>query len=116
MSSEQDLQRTALHWLNLQPDIFAWRNQSVGVYDANKKVFRKKGAFEISGTSDVLGVFSDGRIIAIEVKKPGSKESSLSDAQKAFLAKIKKMNGICGWIQSIEDLETIINDARMGRD
>lgn len=115
MSSEQELQRQCLDYLNKQPDVFAWRNSNGAIYDQRNKLFRKKSTFELNGISDILGTMSDGRIIAIEVKKPGSKESALSNEQLVFLNKIKKMNGVCGWIQSIEDLERILEDARLAK-
>ena len=79
--SEKDLQNEILNYINLQPDFFMWANPSQGMYDPVKKVFRKKGGFNITGTSDCLGVFKSGHILALEIKVPGNKPTP---EQQAF--------------------------------
>jgi len=113
--TEHELQNMILHFLNLQPDFFAWRNQSVGIYDEKKRIFRKRGKFEINGISDILGIHSSGRFIAIEVKSTGKTEHALSKEQKAFILKINKMGGAATWASTFEKVEGFLNDVRLGR-
>ena len=66
-------------------------------------VWTKKAGFDIKGISDILGIHShSGRLIAIEVKAEGKKESSLSKEQSAFLAKLNRMNAIAFWADSLK--------------
>ena len=111
--SESELQNLILDYLNRIPDFFAWRNNSTGVYDPTKKIFRAKGGFNIKGVSDILGVFKpSGKIIAIEVKKPGSTISSVSDEQTVFITKINSMGGHAIWAQSLEDVKSFISSIK----
>ena len=50
--------------------VFVWKNQSVGVFDAKKGIFRRSNnPHHIDGVSDILGLLH-GRFLAIEVKRP----------------------------------------------
>ena len=83
--STGELTKTILRWLNLN-GFKAWRNNTTGVWDAKKKVFRKHHG--LLGVSDILG-YQKGtaRFIAVEVKFGKDK---LSDDQILFLDEAKK--------------------------
>lgn len=99
--------------------IFAWKVQSVGVYDPTKGAFRRKPANHINGVSDVLSCLSDGRFLAIEVKKPYISKKTMqikyrtqeeleklaSEDQVKFINKIKSLGGIAFYADSVDIVE-----------
>lgn len=90
---EKDIENLVLEWLSWK-GIFAWKNQSVGVYDSRKKVYRKsKNKYHINGVSDILGILPDGKHLAIEIKTPQRKNTT-SDDQQLFIDSINAFNGI----------------------
>ena len=68
----------------------AWRNNTTGVYDPKKQIFRKFAG--LKGVADILGLQkSTGRFLAVEVKVGKDK---LSPEQIRFLEDVKKGGGI----------------------
>ncbi len=59
------------------------------------------------GSADILGVAKDGKIVAIEVKKPDGKYK-VTPAQEAFLSEISDRGGYAGVATCIEDVERIL--------
>lgn len=51
------------------------------------------------GLADILGQMNDGRLLAIEVKRPGKKPT---EEQVEFLDAVSDANGVAGWVDSIE--------------
>lgn len=81
--------------------VYCWKNQSIGVWDSTKQVYRKsKNSFHIKGVSDVLGVI-EGRLIAIEVKNDKGK---LSPEQRIFLTRINQEGGVAFVARSIDQV------------
>lgn len=104
--TEKDIETSILVFLNKIHGCFAWKNQSVGIYDNKKQIFRKsKNPFCINGVSDILGIFN-GKLLAIEVKKPGG---ILSKEQDIFIQKINKIGGISGVCYSVDDAKKLID-------
>lgn len=111
--TEKQIETQILQWLNAQPDIFAFKVNTVGIFDPVKKIYRKnKNPFLIKGTSDILGSFK-GRFFAIEVKR--SHREKLSEAQLSFLSQVSRHGGIAvrtnsldGMIKFVEQLRTEI--------
>lgn len=100
MTSEKNIENDILIFLS-KIGIMAWKNQSIGVWDAKKKVFRKSNnKFHIKGTADILGIFQ-GRFLAIEVK---TKKGVLSPDQKLFLNRINEEGGIAFVGTSVEQV------------
>lgn len=82
--------------------IYCWRNNSVGVWDPVKRVYRKNNSkLKINGVSDILGIWSDGRFFACECKRGRNQPS---DDQTAFLEAIEKHGGIAMVVWSVDDL------------
>lgn len=100
---ETDLVRACLDYLKLR-NIFAWRNNTTGVFDPVKKKFRTFTG--LKGVSDILGILPDGTLLAIECKMPGGK---LTPEQKAFLQNIVDRNGIIGVANSVADVAAVID-------
>ncbi len=103
---ESDIQNSILDYLHYRK-IFCWRNNSVGVYDAKNKSFRRLPKYAINGVSDILGILPDGRFLGIEVKKKGSYPSL---AQKDFMANILERSGIAFIAHSIDEVESRLRD------
>lgn len=87
---EKEIENQILNFLT-KIGIFAWKNQSTGIYDPVKKVYRKSNnRHHIKGVSDILGIIN-GRFLAIEVK---SENGTLSPEQRIFIARINSEGGI----------------------
>ena len=103
--SEKAIETQILTYLSYRPDCFAWKNNTTGIYDSSKGVYRNnRNKFAITGVADILGVHM-GRILCIEVKKPGGK---LSQAQENFLKRIKECGGIAGMATCVNDVKEIL--------
>ena len=97
--TEKQIQNAILEWLEIR-GAFAWQNDSVGIWDANRGAYRKRmGRFCIRGASDILGIWR-GWPLAIEVKRHDGK---LSDDQEWFLEKFRDAGGIGIVARSLED-------------
>ncbi len=99
--------------------IFAFKNQSTGIFDPTKGTFRKsRNIHHINGVSDILGII-DGRFLAIEVKKPYISKKTMrfkyrtqeeleklaSDDQVKFINKVKSLGGVAFYADSIDVVE-----------
>lgn len=80
--------------------IYAWRNNSVGVFDPVRKVFRKNKAVK-RGVSDILALHH-GKFIAIEIK---TKTGKLSAEQAEFLSDVNQRGGLAFCARSVADVE-----------
>jgi hypothetical protein len=104
---EKAIENQILHLL-FRRGIFAWKNQSVGIYDPIKKIYRKSNnPFHIKGVSDVLGILPDGRLLAIEVK---TETGRVSPEQKEFIARINECGGMAFVARCLADVERELFD------
>jgi hypothetical protein len=60
----------------------------------------------ICGQSDLMGQMKDGRMLAIEVKRPGK---AATPSQGEFLAMVTKYNGVAGVVHSIDEAMSLVN-------
>lgn len=97
--SEKQIQASILQWLAFV-HIFAWRNMTGGAMLKGGH-FRR---FGIVGGSDILGAAPDGRLLAIEVKKPGGKPPT--PKQLEFLSRVNASGGLGFVARSIEDVQS----------
>jgi VRR-NUC domain len=98
---EGRIKNEILSWLKSR-QIFAWPNDSVGIFDPQKKIFRKRHSqYHLKGVSDILGIYN-GKPLAIEVK---SKTGRLSPEQREFLDLFNNLGGIGIVARSVEDVE-----------
>jgi len=108
--SEKSVENIILEYLSILPSTFAWKNNSTGIYDPKRGVFRKsKNKFAINGVSDILGIHN-GRALAIEVKAPSDKIGASQDQQK-FIDRILREGGIAGVARSVSDVREILAKA-----
>ena len=107
---EKPIEKSILQYLNAQPDTFAFKVNTVGVFDPVKKVYRKpKSKYLINGVSDILCQTSLG-LIFFEVKSPTGKQT---DSQKAFEHNIKRCNGFYYVVRSIEDAKKALEEIQV---
>jgi hypothetical protein len=99
--TEKKLESQILDWLNFQPKTFAFKVNTVGIFDREKNVFRKNLNPHVHrGTSDIIGV-TDGRFFAIEVKLKGRK---LNEFQTTFLVNVKRKGGVSLVAHSLDEV------------
>jgi len=107
--NEKQIENAILRYLELLPDCFAWKNNSVGIYDPVKKIYRKSwNKYAINGVSDILGVYK-GKALAIEVKTPKTK-NKVSEAQKNFLYQFNKRGGLGFVASSVNDVKHVLEN------
>lgn len=95
---EKEIQNEILEFLKII-GVYCWPNQSVGIFDPVKKIYRKsKSRHHLNGVSDILGIIN-GRFLAIEVK---SATGQLSGEQRIFLARVNENGGIAFVARSVE--------------
>ncbi len=97
---ERDILKTCLEWLNYQPGVRVWR-QNTGSFKlegAKARFFRAGSA----GMADISGIGPEGRRIEIEVKRPGKVPTEL---QQDWLDEIIIRGGIAFWCDSPESCE-----------
>ena len=81
---EKDIQAAICSYLRLRGHFF-WRNNTVGVYDAKRKTYRKTQKYGLVGLPDIL-LLSEGNLIGIEVKSEKGKQSAAQkEIEKMFL-------------------------------
>lgn len=120
--TEKEVENLILEYL-WSKGIYAWKNQSTGVYDPTKKVFRKsKSKFQINGVSDILGILDGGRLLAIEVKKPVKNSRTperlyniASDDQKKFIDCINSSGGLAFVADRLDFVIEVLNRGKVSR-
>lgn len=97
---EKQIKNQILSWLRTQ-GVFAWQNDSVGIWDAKRGVYRKqRGPYHLRGVSDILGIWQ-GKFLAIEVK---TKTGRVSPEQAAYLDTVNAKGGIGLVARSLDEV------------
>lgn len=105
---EKLIENHILNWLAWNK-FFVWKNQSVGIFDPVKKIYRKPNSIHhLKGVSDILGIYK-GRFLAIEVK---SQTGVVSKEQKEFINNVNKEGGIAFVARSIEDVKKALEEIK----
>lgn len=97
---EQALVNQVLAYLKLKGH-YVWRQNTGGMYDQHKRFVK----FGFKGISDIIGIASDGRMIAVECKVGKNKPTRF---QEDFLEEIKIRGGYAILCYKLEDLENIL--------
>ena len=105
---EKDVLKAVLHLLRAHPHV-AWvaRINSGTFMDGDRYV----QANSQRGMSDILGMFKGGRLLAVEVKRPGAK---LMPHQQEFLDRINAGGGLAFMASDASDVLSILESARGG--
>ena len=90
-------------WLNAV-GIFAWANETIGIWDPKRQAYRTNKK-RLKGVADILGVLSDGRFLAVEVKVG---KDRCSEEQQYFLQRVQRQGGIAIVARSIEDVRRLL--------
>lgn len=99
---EREIESQILLWLE-EMGIYAWKNATTGFFDPKRKIFRKPNSrFQIKGTSDIIGVLSNGRILCIEVK---ARRGIIRPEQRKFLEEISKSGGFAMIARSLLEVK-----------
>ena len=98
-ATEAQILASCLQWLNFQPGVRCWR-QNTGAFKGEYKGKRRFVRYGVTGQSDISGItLPSGRRIEIEVKRPGNKPT---EDQKAWIAMIREQGGIAFWCDSLD--------------
>ena len=107
--SEAQIQRQIMDYLNANPKVFAWRQNTMGVPLGNGKY--RPAPFK--GVSDIIGVMKpSGQVLAIEVK---SQTGKLNKDQSHFLDSVRRAGGIAIVATSVGDVERVFNGQYTGK-
>lgn len=99
---EKDIEAEILLWLNYQPGCKAWKNKSMGTFNAKRGVFlRPHGRFTERGSSDILGVWR-GYMLCVEVK---GRRGFLAPHQAEFLDTMSRLGAIAFVARSLDDVK-----------
>jgi hypothetical protein len=95
MTPEGEIQSEIMRYLD-ELGVFHWRNNA-GAVKSHGRMIR----FGVVGGSDILGVLSDGRALAIEVKTASGK---VTPAQESFLSRVRECGGVAFVARSVDDV------------
>jgi len=114
--SEAQVLKQCIQFLKYHPKV-AWSHRMNSGAMINEK--GQPVRFSFPGISDIIGQLTDGRFLAIEVKRPeyayGKKKDpakKLSPNQFAFLKKVEDANGCAFVTDCVEDLEWFFEQIR----
>lgn len=113
---EVEIQKSILQYLTYHPMV-AWAarfNSGSARLPAGGGKFRPVEFNTCDGCSDILGQLKDGRILAIEVKRPPwTKPTDKHEvAQEDFLKKVRVNNGVGFFATSIKQVTFCLDLAR----
>jgi hypothetical protein len=95
--SERDILKACIRALALDSRV-AWATRiNSGAYAVDGRFVR----FGFKGCADIIGQMSDGRFLAIEVKREGKKPT---DDQVAFLGRVSRAGGVAFVAWSADDI------------
>lgn len=105
--SEQQLTNAIIQFLNYSGECWVWRVNS-GMAQAEHNGKKRLIRLAKAGSSDIQGIRkSDGRFLAIEVKKPETRKT-VTDKQQMFLDCVEAYNGISGVATTPEEALEIV--------
>lgn len=110
---ERDVQKAILSYLKLA-GVLVWRNNA-GAFSApatatHARRFVRYGG--MAGASDLIGVVpGSGKLLAIEVKRPGERPTA---DQVAFLRAVAAEGGVAFWADSVAVVAVVLDGIRDG--
>jgi len=105
--AEPELQRDIRLALSRERDLVIWRN-NVGVAQHGQHRVRYGLAL---GSSDLIGILSPGRFIALEVKSPRGRAT---EEQQLFAELVRARGGFAATVRSVEEALAAVARARGG--
>lgn len=110
---EQDRLNGIINYLQLEQRVkLFWRTNGggrpvKGGFIWFYKLFVGRKEMKGRGLPDIVGMLRDGRILAIEVKRPGEKPT---EEQADFLAMVREAGGLSGVANNWQQAKTIIGE------
>lgn len=106
---ERDIQRVILEALRLHPAVarIERTNTGAGRFMGKDGKAGRFVRFGFQGQADLTGVAKDGRVIAIEVKRPRTR-TDVSPAQRAYLDQVRAAGGYAGVACSVEEAFAVV--------
>lgn len=101
-----ELARQVIGHICLKEGGYAWRNNTTGIYDPNKRAFRSAAK---TGISDILCCWN-GRFIGIELKV--SKGDRLRPEQQGFILNVQHVGGVVIVVKTFDDFLTQWNELK----
>lgn len=98
-TKEKDIVNACIQYLVLKGYEVIRNNTGAAVIESNGR--KRLVRFGFPGSSDIIACSKDGRFVAVECK---TEKGKLTEAQKAFLERIRKNNGIAIVARSVDDL------------
>lgn len=106
---ETVIEADILTYLNVMPNMFAWKNKTMGVYDPVIKAYRKSNNKHVyKGVPDIIGV-CNGKFIAIEVK---TEKGVVSKDQKKFIERLSNHGARVLVARSLSDVRKWFKENR----
>lgn len=100
-----DLVRAIEKLAALTPHVFIWHhNTGSGLIDGKRFV-----KFGLKGSSDFVGMSSDGRMLCIECKTGDARQTF---EQRIFQERVQKLNGRYYVVRSVTDAAQVFNSLR----
>jgi hypothetical protein len=100
---ESAIQKEIMNMLKEHPRVVWCYVTSAGYVRGIQGGMRFKVGFD--GMSDILGQLRDGRLFAIEVKRPGKKPTEL---QQEFIDMVNNNGGVANWVDNLMDAMQLI--------
>ncbi len=94
---EAEVLRACMDVLEVHPIVNLWWRQNSGAQRIGNRFIK----FGFRGASDLMGVLSNGRFLAVEVKAPGNKPTT---EQAGFLGNVTAAGGLAMWVTSADRL------------
>lgn len=108
--TEKEIEHQILHYLNSQPKTFAFKINTIGVFDPVRKIYRKNNNKWIQlGTSDIIGVHN-AVCFGVEVKQPKKKASA---NQLMFLDRIQREGGMGAVCHSLDEAISFFKELKL---
>jgi len=110
---ESDIQAAILRALKIHPACaWAGRFNSGAQVIGEGKARRFVRFSSIKGLSDIIGQLNDGRMLAIEVKRPSGR---VTDDQAAFIGLVKNSGGVAFVARSVADVWGVLDGVVCGQ-
>jgi hypothetical protein len=106
---EKDIQRVILSALRLHPKVarIERTNTGAGKFQGKNGKAGRFIRFGFPGQPDLTGIANDGRVIAIEIKRPSTRHN-VSTEQRAYLDQVSAAGGYAGVATCVEEAFAIL--------
>ena len=106
-ASESQVLTAVLGYLRRHPAVAWCERMNTGAFETDERYIK----FGFVGLSDVLGQMKDGRILCVECKREHG--GKVSEAQQAFIDRVRKHGGVAGVVRGVEEVELLIKYSQM---